>query len=294
MRRTATVILAVFMLLSMSAPIQAQSEDLPPYIYYYSHMLGGIIVERADGSDSRHFATEALPLDLSRNGLSGPGWSPSGRYFGAFGLTYTGQPSPPRSRPLTVFDLQGLPTFAWLPYISKPISMHWFPGDEDLLIIFGGYTLPAGLGSFIWLLDVANQKVLAEAGVNLNFEWPRLDYIDWDLSHDRVVMDVGPDLYNWRYYRVTMQFDGTVIKEPITRAEMRYEASDESIDGLAETERVRWGISTSPSGLFETYLNEMKNTETGEIITLPIHSQSTICQKYLWSPDEQYIIVLSG
>lgn len=297
MRRTAIVTLTVLMLLSMSAQIQAQPEALPPYIYYYSHMLGGLIVERADGSDSRHFATEALPLDLDQNGLRGPGWSPSGRYFAAFGVTYTGQASPPRPHPPTVFDSQGLPVFEWLPYISNPISMHWSPGGEDLLIIFGGYNRTAGLGLFIWLLDVANQKVLADTGVNLNFESLGLGRIDWDLSHDRVVTGIGADLYNWRHYRVTMQLDGTVMKEPITSGETDQGASppsNENVGTITETDISLWGISTSPSGLFEIYHDEITNTVTGEIITLPIHSQSTICRKYLWSPDERYIIVLSG
>jgi hypothetical protein len=47
----------VFMLIILTlSNVQAQEAELPPYLYYYSRLLGGLIIERADGTDSRQIA----------------------------------------------------------------------------------------------------------------------------------------------------------------------------------------------------------------------------------------------
>ena len=58
----------VFLFLCL-VPAQAQ-EDMP-YIYYFDSVAGGMVVERADGSDSRVFEGVYAPVT----------WSPSGEWF---------------------------------------------------------------------------------------------------------------------------------------------------------------------------------------------------------------------
>lgn len=37
----------------LAFPVGAQDDPLAPYLYYYSPLIGGFVIERADGSDSR-------------------------------------------------------------------------------------------------------------------------------------------------------------------------------------------------------------------------------------------------
>jgi len=55
-----------------------KAQSRAPYLYYYSQSRSAFIVERADGSDSRVLAPFVLPDGYS---ITGPGWSPSGRWF---------------------------------------------------------------------------------------------------------------------------------------------------------------------------------------------------------------------
>jgi hypothetical protein len=60
------------------AHISAQVEE-SPYIYYHSEALNAIVIERADGTDSRVIARGLMPDN--HEVVSGPGWSPSGKWL---------------------------------------------------------------------------------------------------------------------------------------------------------------------------------------------------------------------
>lgn len=77
MRRILYCICWLCCLLLLGLPATAQ--DDPPYIYYYSGTLNGIVVERADGTDSRILGQGLMPE--AANFVDGPGWSPDGRWF---------------------------------------------------------------------------------------------------------------------------------------------------------------------------------------------------------------------
>ena len=69
----------------MASPVTAQeatdsptTEDDVPYIYYYSNVLNGIVIERADGTDSRIIGQGLVDEDVAA--IYGPGWSPDGRW----------------------------------------------------------------------------------------------------------------------------------------------------------------------------------------------------------------------
>ncbi len=61
MMRFAIATLLTIFLLSVTTPTQAQTDTAPPYLYYYSRLLGGLIIERADGTDSRRIGMDAFP-----------------------------------------------------------------------------------------------------------------------------------------------------------------------------------------------------------------------------------------
>lgn len=286
------LILVFLMLMFLSAPLEAQTESDMPYLYYYSRMFGGLVIEHPDGTDSRLIGEDVIRPNLYS--IAGPGWSPSGRFFAGFGYDRSNEPTPDSTRNPFIIDVQGASKFDWLQNIRRTTSMHWSPDESDFLIIFGSYGLIEGMGAFIWLLDVSNGELLAEFGTNLNYESPRLSEITWDLDHKQVIVDIGPDLYHDDYFRLTMNFNGTVIKEQIGRDEIRrIPRSDVSPFG-----NERWGPRywRSPSGLYEIDQrpNVIRNQITGEVSVLPEHTQVRGCRVFQWSADERFIITLRG
>ena len=81
--------------LSMLGFAKVSSKDkLAPYIYYHSEALNAIVIERADGSDSRIIARNLMPPNHAS--FSGPGWSPSGKWLAWTSTYYLEESSGPR------------------------------------------------------------------------------------------------------------------------------------------------------------------------------------------------------
>lgn len=124
----------VLVLLALLAfPVGAQDDPPAPYLYYYSPIIGGFVIERADGSDSR--AVGVGFSDSTQNEILAPLWSPSGRwmvwqtadygglgpsFFRAWGSRVDG------SARLTVLEF---PPDVWV----NTTVLEWSP-DRDLLL----------------------------------------------------------------------------------------------------------------------------------------------------------------
>ncbi|HEX2907248.1 MAG TPA: hypothetical protein VHO69_10340 [Phototrophicaceae bacterium] len=74
MKLLSLIVLALLLTVSV-----AGAQEPAPYLYYFSDVLHSYVIERADGSDSRQFGEAVIPA--THNSASGPGWSPSGRWF---------------------------------------------------------------------------------------------------------------------------------------------------------------------------------------------------------------------
>src|SRR6185369_13172109 len=135
MTRLFTILLIIFAL-GVTPSLHAQADTKPPYLYYYSQLLGGLIIERADGSDSRHLAADVIPPNMS--GLSGPGWSRSGKYFAGSGSIYLSYATY-RQQPY-IIDLKGNNLVPWLDLIATTAFMQWSPTGEDILLIVGNHS----------------------------------------------------------------------------------------------------------------------------------------------------------
>jgi hypothetical protein len=292
LRVTITLALAL-LAVSGAAPLLAQTDDEPPYLYYYSRMLGGIIIERADGSDSRHIGANVIPPGAT--GLSGPGWSPSGRYFATYQIISYGL-SGNATGNASVINVQGEPIAQWLGLIAAPQRMQWSPTGEDILLVLGNYRGDSaiGLGTFVWLIDIENNRLLADFGMNIGLTGYDMTAIMWDVPNERITFYLAPDTYDYgSYYRVTMHFDGTTLREPVTREvfDAHYTSPEMVFPDL------RAARSASPSGHYEIEslrATTLTDTHTGETVELPRHSQATVCQIFVWSEDEQHIITLNG
>jgi hypothetical protein len=91
-----------------------------------------------------------------------------------------------------------------------------------------------------------------------------------------------------------MQFDGTTLREPTDEAEFVPMSSGMEIDDSFD---LYDGNADSPSGRYQargTHPTTLTNLLTNTVVTLPMHSQGTICRDYLWSEDEHYLIALTG
>ncbi len=287
--------LTLIIFISSALTTSAQPEDQPPYLYYYSRMLGGLIIERADGTDSRHIAADVIPP--GSEGIAGPGWSASGKYFAAYTITNT-LSFPITGRP-TVMNAQGEALLPWLQMLGRTEFMEWSPDGEDILLIVAGYGGPhsPGYSTFFWLIDLSDNSILVDFGANL-FDVNRdVSAITWDNANERISFYMAPATDNWnRHYRVTMEFDGTTLREPVRTQEFqrRYESFANQSDRMLE---LNAGRAVSPSGTYETLgisPSILTNTRTNQSVELPLHTQGTICRDYLWNDNEGYIITLNG
>jgi hypothetical protein len=293
MKRLTATLLLTLAFVGINRPLQAQSDSPPPYLYYYSQLLGGLIIEHPDGTDSRQIAADVIPPNLT--GLVGPGWSPSGKYFAAYGVDYSGYGGYNASAYL--IDLNGHPVAPWLNNIDLTSSMQWSPPGEDILLVMGKVSPEryTDFGTFVWLIDVQHNKVLAEYGINVEMLVYSMSRIIWDTNHQQIVFYLKPDTYNvGDYYRVIMHFDGTILRE-LTTAEKFIALADAF--NLEEDTGLYSGDSISPSGTYKMHGDHrptLTDTRTGQTIALPRHTQSTMCRNYLWSKNEQFMITMDG
>ncbi|MEP6988233.1 MAG: hypothetical protein ABI970_21695 [Chloroflexota bacterium] len=289
MNRLTAILVIILALVGTNRPLQAQSDTKPPYLYYYSQLLGGLIIERADGSDSRQIAADVIPPNMT--GLAGPGWSPSGKYFAAYSDIYSDSIS--HIRTAYLFDTNGKPVAGWLHNVATTSMMQWSPSGEDLLLVQGIYS-PDGLrDSFFWLIDVQHDQLLVDFGAHFGGYGFQYSDIAWDTAHQQIVFYYATGLDDVpKYYRVTMNFNGTTLREPVTAQEFTPIKMN-----IGDSTNLYNGIDTSPNGTYkaEGYAPAMlTNTRTGQVIALPRNTQATTCREYEWTKAEDYVITLDG
>lgn len=289
---------AILIMLSMGLRA-AVAEDTPSYLYYYSRMLGGIIIERADGTDSRLIGADVIPPGM--DGLRGLGWSPSGRYFLATSINYS-DGGHYNVQGIYLFDDAGQQPIPYLATAGAVYTAQWSPDGGDLLMIVAGdYGRPYDNVTISYLLVAPSTgQVLAEFEATLVLSSRESNSPDliWDFEAQQVIFYIvtDPDIPERRQpYRVMMSFDGSVLKEPMTEAEFnaRPDVPDVpySIDiGELSTD----AIDISPSGRYQASRDVLQDMQIGTEIELPVHSQGTICRKFFWSNSEQYILSLTG
>ncbi len=293
MTRPVAILLMMFTLLcTTSVSAQAQSDSSQPYLYYYSQLLGGIIIEHPDGTDSRQIAADVIPPNMS--GLVGPGWSPSGKYFA--GYRFIARPYRSGSGAAYIIDLKGHQIAAKLTSsINNTLYMQWSPTGTDILLIVG-LLHPTHETSF-WLVDVAQDRLIAAFSTPIEDDLSySMTEVIWDLAQQQITFYVKARLVKEvPLYRVTMYFHGKIEHQEVL--------TNDGLSPLVNTitledsDTLEYGKSISPSGAFTTYGNhppKLVDNRTGKMIDLPVHTQATICRDYLWTSDEVYMITLDG
>ncbi len=279
--------LILIVLICMMGWLTVEADEIkPPYLYYYSRMLGGIIIERADGTDSHHIGADIIPAGMT--GIGGPGWSPSGKFFAGYGVVYTTYHR--QTRGAFVMTANGERILNRLG-LGNAYHMEWASTGEDILLIVGGGQT-CGINAFYWLYDVNEDKILAEFGASNSEACGWWHTLTWDVANEQVQFYIGGPLIERGYFRVTMKFDGTTLREPISREE--YPDIRRNGFDLIAHDYLWVGYDVSPSERYLTERGKLTDTETGRTIDLPRHTQGIVCADYIWTEDEQHIIVVRG
>ena len=136
----------VFLFLCL-VPAQAQ-QDMP-YIYYFDSVAGGMVVERADGSDSRVFEGVYAPVM----------WSPSGEWF-----VYR------HNGALVRFSTDGIgnPFVVYEPNTTSNTVSHreiqFAPSNDLLAIMEYSINYDNYLGeAYLLVVDILSGEIVAEA-----------------------------------------------------------------------------------------------------------------------------------
>src|SRR5262245_6691333 len=178
--------LLLLLMLLIAPAVQAQDSSAP-YLYYFDSFVQAVIVERADGTDSRLLGAETIP-DTSY--VTGPGWSPSGRWLA--GTSRQGNPygndlayapwaiSADGKRQVTVLD----------DYTTAAL---WWSPTEDFLFAIGLIDDPAYQDTYnigFRLVDAEQDEILASSEIQTQADFGFYNMPDlWSSSDVRWTAD---------------------------------------------------------------------------------------------------------
>lgn len=246
MKRLLVFIFLLLLVQPTSAQDTSPSSDAP-YIYYYSNVLNGVVIERADGTDSRIVGQQMVENPLNAYTLESGGWSPSGRWLAFRTLQdyeYGSYPAEGYAVSTTGQTLSILNTFNCI------YAMLWHH-TEDMLFIMGKI---GGSCSFYplydvmtyWIVDVTAQTILVNASMLVGGETSGID-LYW---FDDAVRFIDADWILETFYDITLFFNGrvqidTYSLDEITNAPAREGGTvDRRASGRREDEE-GWYFTTS-------------------------------------------------
>jgi WD40 repeat protein len=164
MARLRLLLLCVGLLFTTTSPSLSADESTIPYIYYYANTANAIVVERADGTDSRLIAPDAMPPGHSV--ISDLDWSPSGQwsqwmawrsstYNGPGALSYSGWIArSDGSQRLTLLDNAGL-----------ILALKWSPTDD---LLYVAYAAPGRLLK-LTIIDPNTNTIIAQTNYQYDY-----------------------------------------------------------------------------------------------------------------------------
>jgi len=154
LRGMALVFIISLLLISPSSG-KAQSVSDAPYLYYYSRMANAIIVEKADGSDSRILGSGLMPTAHdSANKIT---WSPSGKWVAWLSaiaggtLGYTDQRA-------WIESVDGKPQHTALDGLANVEDISWSPQQDYLAAVRAEPSPDSADKIEFYLIDVAQRR----------------------------------------------------------------------------------------------------------------------------------------
>ena len=227
--------------------VTAQHGDDIPYIYYYSHVLNGIVIERADGTDSRIIGQGLVEeTDYPILFVEGAGWSPNGNWFAWRSVVAGTRFSASQGY---VVNVDGENRLEWMRNTGCVLKMWWHPTDDLLLVVHnpnGSVCNPNYTPTITYtLFDMNTQARLATFSVSYDFGRPLSIY--WGHNHlqfqGSLVTDYEPQ-YTQQNFLVRMFFDGNVSMETITEEEtLENPIISNSFDGDSQSGLLNYQLS---------------------------------------------------
>lgn len=268
--RLLSLSLISFVLLSFTLDVEAQDQPIP-YVYYFSHLDNALIIERADGTDSRLIG-ELLPEDHDRVIMRG--WSASGRWFALSSYHTIGEPVDYQVLTQIISaDGERRINLGIRPWST--IFMQWSPHDDTMAIVEEDW-LSGDI--HLRLLDVENETPIAETSIQ---------HLDRDFSThiDLTWSDDGLTAYAaWRPQIVALHSNGTT--EVWIDPEDRYWQRGTSF----HRGRLFYVQRSFPD--YPTLIH-LEDLETGQTLEFEDMSRGHVTSPYRihWSPNLKYALI---
>jgi hypothetical protein len=161
MARLRSLFIFISLLIISPSPSLSADDSTAPYIYYYANTANAIVVERADGSDSRLIATGAMPPEHSV--ISDLDWSPSGEWMAWRSSTYNGPGAPAFKGWIARSD--GSQRLTLLDGVGFILALKWSPIDD---LLYVAYAAPGALLKLI-IIDPHANTIIAQTQYQYEF-----------------------------------------------------------------------------------------------------------------------------
>ncbi len=268
-------LLKVFLFLLLAVvPITSAQNEPTPYLYYYASTIDALVIERADGTDSRIIG-HGLADD------SGAGWSPSGEWYASV-----------RNEQAHLIHVSG--QNHWSLPRELGYGLRWSP-TEDLLFITRGAPFNYSTGEHgatqFTLLDANTRAIIRQFEVYVE-ESSRLTGFYWSPDGQYIGFYYGnydARLGDDRNYFVRVSRSGEVVEEELTPLP--------ALDGSPAYGMVHW----TPQGWIAHTNHEetqliLDHPASGErfMVDLPLevteYPNFTRTHSLIWSPHGDYAL----
>jgi hypothetical protein len=264
MLRHLIITLTLVLALNFTANQITPSANTQPYIYYYSNVEHALVVERADGTDSRLLGEGLMPPN--HNVISGLDWSVSGEWI-AWMSSYPSDSGATFTKNIWVMRTDGSQRLTVLDNLGGTFQMlKWSPKQDNLMVIF---TKNATLSYLI--VDPAADKIIARA----DYQGRPIQYMEF---YNGYWLDRGDMIY-FMFALGDTQLLGFLSVENQTTTRI-FQAFTNSIMGLQNGRLFRrdYNAATNQTDLIVEDLND------GKIMTLIQNASDKSIFSLNWSP----------
>lgn len=278
-------LIGLFVLVAISvgpeiAPVASQA-DRAPYIYYHSEALNSIVIERADGTDSRSIARGLMPDQ--HDYVRGIGWSPSGEWLAWISAQKRDYNTGPER--IWIMSADGTQRLTLLDELEYVHTVSWSP-TGDYLVVFNDIYRPSHSPvTAFTLVDVAQQRIVASFDdMVLEFGYPARYWSADGLSVELMGFDFVRVVY------VDGRIEDNVpaeLRPPLAEPMMPYYDEPPAEERALAPDRRHEVVMDG--NLIE---HDIRNLLTGEVVTLrPFSGESYGIIDFDWHSSGDWLLV---
>lgn len=305
---------AVLCIIPSHSAYSKQTEHDVPYLYYLSWLHNGVVIERADGTDSHVLGQDLLPDNAGY--ARGGGWSPSGQWIAwLYEVLSDDAPFwPDYPTFLNIVHRDSQETFTRWNDWDNISQADWSPVADQLLVMAHPLLVESRSIYQLEVVDVNSGKVLVERtsdeeAITMSADWsPSGRYVLvwwWDRNAQSYIrtelLDVqsgdvtGRDFEADELARVvwiagdrpvfTNEEQSTIV-DPATGSALEFDADEGTL-----------AVQSDPSGQWITFFagddirfinlidQSTHSVESGDVV-----DPSVFSSRFQWSPDGRYAV----